>query len=470
MTAQSSILVTGGAGYIGSHAVVELLGAGHEVFVADNFCNSRPSVIDRIETIAGRRPGFAHLDMRDRNGLRKLFAKHSFNAVAKQAIGAGAAYAIVDEELNEPDDRIIYVDDVLKTLQNLAHHHRKQFILSNGKQIPFIAITGSNGKTTSKELVHAVLSAAYKTYTTEGNLNNHIGIPLTILKTKPDAEIAIIEMGANHQKEIEAYCVYTMPTHGVITNCGKAHLEGFGGEEGIRKGKGELYDYLRLHNGAAFVMWDYDYLQEMSKGIATLVTYGTHHADVTGIVKNSTGLLEISITAGADIDSIKTNLVGEYNLPNILLAVTIGKYFNVPDEKIKLALENYIPSNSRSQLIEKDGNKIILDAYNANPTSMKAAIENFVNMEGANKVLMLGGMMELGSESLTEHQALVDLITRYTWKEVVLVGGDFSKINHSFLYFQNSTQAKEWYKNQQYNHTAILIKGSRSTQMEKVLE
>jgi UDP-N-acetylmuramoyl-tripeptide--D-alanyl-D-alanine ligase len=393
------------------------------------------------------------------------------NLFAEEALAKGAAYAVVDEEFESTDERIIHVADVLKTLQDLALHHRRQFMVSAaGKKIPFIAITGSNGKTTSKELIHTVLSAAYKTYTTEGNLNNHIGIPLTILKIKPDAEIAIIEMGANHQKEIEAYCVFTMPTHGIITNCGKAHLEGFGGEEGIRKGKGELYDYLRLHNGAAFVMWDYDYLQKMSKGILQVITYGTKDAGITGLVRDSAGLLEVSITSGADIDSIKTNLVGEYNLPNILLAVAIGKYFNVPDEKIKAALENYIPSNSRSQLIGKDGNKIILDAYNANPTSMKAAIENFVKMEGADKVLMLGGMMELGSDSTKEHQALVDLITKNTWKDVVLVGGDFSKINHSFLYFQNSTQAKEWFKNQHYNHAAILIKGSRSTQMEKVLE
>ena len=393
------------------------------------------------------------------------------NIFAGEALAKGAAYAVVEEAPAIADERIIQVTDVLKTLQDLALHHRRQFIISAaGKQIPFIAITGSNGKTTSKELVHAVLSSAYKTSTTEGNLNNHIGIPLTILKIEPDAEIAIIEMGANHQKEIEAYCAYTMPTHGVITNCGKAHLEGFGGEDGIRKGKGELYDYLRQHNGTAFVMWDYDYLQKMSKGIPQLITYGTQHADVTGFVKNSTGLLEVSITAGVNIDSISTNLVGEYNLPNVLLAVAIGKYFNVPDGKIKKALENYIPSNSRSQLIEKDSNKIILDAYNANPTSMKAAIENFINMEGSDKILMLGGMMELGSESLKEHQALINLIEKHEWKDVVLVGGDFNKVNHTYLYFESSTLAKEWFKNKHYKQSAILVKGSRSTQMEKVLE
>lgn len=393
------------------------------------------------------------------------------NQFAKQALEKGAAYAIVDEAANETDEKIIHVEDVLKTLQALAHHHRRQFILPNAeKQIPFIAVTGSNGKTTSKELIHAVLASTFKTYTTEGNLNNHIGIPLTILKIKEDAEIAIIEMGANHQKEIEAYCIYTMPTHGVITNCGKAHLEGFGGEEGIRKGKGELFDYLRWHNGTAFVMWDYDYLQEMSTGIKEIITYGTHDAAVTGSVKNSSALLEVTISSDVSMHIIQTRLVGEYNLPNVLLAVAIGKYFKVPDEKIKRALENYVPSNSRSQLIEKDSNKIILDAYNANPSSMKAAVENFVKMNGTDKVLILGGMMELGTESVREHQRLIDLIKKHSWNHVVLVGGDFNKTNHAYLNFENSEQAREWFKNQNFSKTNILIKGSRSTQMEKVLE
>jgi len=396
---------------------------------------------------------------------------YNANLFAGQALEGGAEYVIVDEELGQPDDRIIKVADTLITLQDLAGYHRMQFENTNAeKNIPFIAITGSNGKTTSKELVHAVLSTTYKTYTTEGNLNNHIGIPLTLLKIKSDAEIAIIEMGANHQKEIEGYCRYTRPTHGIITNCGKAHLEGFGGIEGIKKGKGELFDYLRANNGTAFVMWDYDYLQEMSAGIPHITTYGTKAASITGVVKSSSGLLEVSITKGANLDSIKTNLVGEYNLPNVLLAVAVGNYFNVPEEKIKMALQNYVPSNSRSQLIKKDSNKIILDAYNANPTSMKAAIENFAKMDGGNKVLLLGGMMELGQESLFEHQQLVDLIKKYSWKDVVLVGGDFKNTAHPFLNFNNSVEAKEWYRQQHYTNTNLLIKGSRSTQMEKVLE
>jgi UDP-N-acetylmuramoyl-tripeptide--D-alanyl-D-alanine ligase len=386
------------------------------------------------------------------------------NLFAQKALDAGAAYAIVDEATGVTDTRIITVTDVLTAMQLLAKYHRQQF------NIPFIAVTGSNGKTTTKELLHEVLSTTYKTYTTEGNLNNHIGIPLTILKIKADAEIALIEMGANHLKEIESYCQFTLPTHGLITNCGKAHLEGFGGEEGVRKGKGELFDYLRANNGTAFIMNDYTYLQEMSKGIATIKTYGTANADITGTVKSSTGFLDVAITKGTTIDTIKTQLVGEYNLPNVLAAVTVGKYFNVVDEKIKAALENYTPSNSRSQLIAKGSNKIILDAYNANPTSMKAAIENFAKMEGSEKVLLLGGMMELGKESLQEHQSIIDLINNYKWKAVVLVAGDYNKIKHPYINFDNSLQAKEWFAQQQFGNTQVLVKGSRSMQMEKVLE
>jgi len=391
------------------------------------------------------------------------------NQFAEQALQAGAAYSITDDYHGPQNNRIIKVPNVLTCLQELAKYHRVQFN-NSPTPIPFIAITGSNGKTTSKELIHAVLSSTYITYTTAGNLNNHIGIPLTILKIKQDAEIAIIEMGANHQLEIAGYCEYCMPTHGIITNCGKAHLEGFGGEEGIRKGKGELFDYLRLHNGSAFVMWDYDYLREMSIGIPHVFTYGTKEAAITGAVKNSSELLTVSIHSGAAIEEIKTNLVGAYNLPNILLAVSLGKYFNVPDDKIKSALEAYTPSNSRSQLLKKDGNKIIMDAYNANPSSMKAAVENFANMKDPEKILMLGGMMELGSESVQEHSAIIELIKKYHWKNVVLVGGDYHKINHPYLNFKDATEAKAWFLQQDLKQVTILIKGSRSMQMEKILE
>lgn len=385
------------------------------------------------------------------------------NLFAKQALEAGAAYAVVDEPIDPSDERFIRVDDVLQTLQQLAKYHREQF------DIPFIAITGSNGKTTTKELVHEVLSSTYTTYTTQGNLNNHIGIPLTILKVEMDAEIAVIEMGANHQKEIESYCRYTLPTHGIITNCGKAHLEGFGGIEGVRKGKGELYDFIREKGGTIFLMNDYDYLLEMSKGINNIITYGTIDADVVGIADRSKEMLKVNMQKGTSINFIKTQLVGEYNLPNVLVAVAVGKHFNVPDEKIKAALESYIPNNSRSQLIEKDGNKIILDAYNANPTSMKAAIENIAKMDG-DKVLMLGGMMEMGDDSLMEHQALIDLINQYQWRDVVLVGGDFNKVDNPYTTFSDSAEAGKWLKEKNFTNATILVKGSRSMQMEKVLE
>lgn len=396
---------------------------------------------------------------------------YNANHFAHQAINIGAAYAIVDEDTGEPDERIIKVNDVLTTLQALALHHREKLSVNkDGKTVPFIAITGSNGKTTSKELLYAVLSTTYKTYATEGNLNNHIGIPLTILKIKDDVEIAIIEMGANHLKEIEGYCKYAMPTHGIITNCGKAHLEGFGGIEGIRKGKGELFDYLKKHDGTVFIMNDYDYLVTMSAGIKTIITYGTVEADVTGHVIESSGLLEAGIKGSQFLQSIKSNLVGEYNLPNILLAIAAGRFFKVTEEKIKSAIENYYPSNSRSQLILKDSNKIILDAYNANPSSMKAAIENFAQMDGNDKILFLGGMKELGPDSLKEHQLLINLVKKFSWKQVILVGSEFDKTTHPYIHLQNSEEARQWFTNKHIKNSTILIKGSRSTKMEKVLE
>lgn len=386
------------------------------------------------------------------------------NAFAEQALAAGAAYAIVDEWDKPANDRIIIVADVLKALQALAKYHREQF------SIPFIGITGSNGKTTTKELVSTVLASHFTTYTTQGNLNNHIGIPLTLLRVKPDAQIAVIEMGANHQKEIEGYCIYAQPTHGIITNAGKAHLEGFGGIEGVRKGKGELYAYIREHGGSIFAYDDYDYLHDMSKGINVITWYGTQKGSVTGNIKKSEPLLEVALTAGVTFSSVQTQLVGDYNLPNVLCAIAVGKHFGVPDEKIKQAIENYAPGNSRSQLIERDGNKIILDAYNANPTSMKAAIENFAKIHASKKILMLGGMMELGQESVQEHIGIVQLIQQYVWDKVVLVGGDFAKIDTPFIYLKDSLEAKAWFKEQQFHDAYILVKGSRSMRMERILE
>jgi UDP-N-acetylmuramoyl-tripeptide--D-alanyl-D-alanine ligase len=399
------------------------------------------------------------------------------NAFALQALEQGAAFAIVDEPVKVSEqlqDRIIYVKDVLSSLQALAKFHREQFT------IPFIAITGSNGKTTTKELVAAVLSSHYKTYTTKGNLNNHIGVPLTLLSIQKDAQFAIIEMGANHLKEIESYCSYTLPTHGLINNCGKAHLEGFGGEQGVRKGKGELYDYLKIHNGTVFINSDLDYLVKMSQGIGTVISYGSQsgqlQAKVYNGVKNektTNDFLTLEITASTNEALINkvitTQLVGTYNLPNVLAAISIGLNFDVPVAKIITAIENYTPTNSRSQLIEWKNNKIILDAYNANPSSMQLAIENFAKIDAAKKILCIGGMRELGKESQAEHQALIEQIKAAHFEKVILVGKEFENCQHSFTYFENSALAKEWLDEQNYTGHFFLIKGSRGIQMEKII-
>jgi UDP-N-acetylmuramoyl-tripeptide--D-alanyl-D-alanine ligase len=357
------------------------------------------------------------------------------------------------------------VDDVLEALQALALFHRKQF------SIPFIAITGSNGKTTTKELVHAVLSTKYITYTTKGNLNNHIGIPLTILSIKKDAEMAVIEMGANHQKEIEGYCKIALPTHGIINNCGKAHLEGFGVIEGIRKGKGELYDYLRNNNGAVFVNSDLDYLVSMSNAIKNIVYYGNLGGQFkTNIIKSEPFLKLEILTELEGVKQIETQLVGAYNKPNIEAAIIVGLNFGISLEKIINAIETYTPDNARSQLVIKGTNKVILDAYNANPSSMKVAIENFMTQESKNKYLFLGAMMELGEFSLDEHSTIVDQLIASGLTNTVLVGGDFGKINHPFLYFENADDAAAWAKENRPENSLILIKGSRSTKMEKIMQ
>jgi UDP-N-acetylmuramoyl-tripeptide--D-alanyl-D-alanine ligase len=385
------------------------------------------------------------------------------NHFAKQALDSGAAYVIADEKLPFADERIIQVADVLETLQQLAKHHRNQF------QIPFIAITGSNGKTTTKELLHEVLSSTFKTYTTQGNLNNHIGVPLTILKIKSDAEMAVIEMGANHLHEIAGYCEYAQPTHGLITNMGKAHIEGFGSVENVKKGKGELFDYLDLHNGTAFVNTDDEGVFAKSGFLKHKIFYGNKGGAIHGSISKNDPFIEVKINGEKPVN-IQTHLVGAYNLPNVLAAVCIGRYFKINDEKIKHAIENYLPSNSRSQLVKRNSNTIILDAYNANPGSMKAAIENFAAMKGDKKILLLGDMKELGDESKKEHAAIVSLIDTYKWQAVVLVGKNFAEIKGNHIHFENSSQAGEWFKKEKIENAQILVKGSRSMQMEKVLE
>jgi UDP-N-acetylmuramoyl-tripeptide--D-alanyl-D-alanine ligase len=387
------------------------------------------------------------------------------NNYAEKAVEAGASYCICDEKSSFINKKIIYVDDVLKTLQELAKHHRMQF------KIPFIAITGSNGKTTTKELCHAVISSTFKCYTTKGNLNNHIGIPLTILSVKQDAEMAIIEMGANHLHEIESYCAYTMPTHGLITNCGKAHLEGFGSEAGVRKGKGELYDYLEKNNGIVFLNTDHSYLIQMSKKIKNIITYGKNAtAEYSGNIITGDPYINIEITNGAK-GLIKTKIAGRYNFDNVMAAVCMGKVFGVSNKNIISAIEDYSPDNSRSQIINKGSNTILLDAYNANPSSMKEAIENFAAMQnnGKSKIIVLGEMKEMGTASEYEHKTIIDTLLKHKWDKVILTGQEFKNLPYHFIHFNTTKETADWFNQQQYQNSLILIKGSRGMAMENIM-
>lgn len=388
------------------------------------------------------------------------------NTFATKAIENGAAYSIIDEQEFKINEQCILVDDVLQTLQQLANYHLHQV---NPKAI--IAITGSNGKTTSKELVHAVLATTFHTHYTKGNLNNHIGIPLTLLEMHTDTEIAVIEMGANHQKEIESYCKYVEPTYGIITNCGKAHLEGFGGIEGIRNGKGELYDYLKQHDGLVFVNGDDEILLDMlqDKNLSNYTSYGkqqTNHIQSEILVDNP--FLKIRF----ENMEIASNLFGSYNYSNIMCAIAVGKYFGVDNSKIKQAIENYQPTNARSQMIQKEGYQLILDAYNANPTSMQHALESFSKSNAKNKVVILGDMFELGEYAAIEHQKISDLATQLKFDTIILVGNEFNKTQTStnILKFPNSIETHDWFKQQDFSGASILLKGSRSMKMEKVLD
>jgi len=388
------------------------------------------------------------------------------NTFAANAIETGAAYSIIDETAYQTNENCILVDDVLTTLQQLANYHLHQV-----KPTAIIAITGSNGKTTTKELVHAVLATTFKTHYTKGNLNNHIGIPLTLLEMALDTKIAVIEMGANHQKEIEAYCTYVEPTHGIITNCGKAHLEGFGGIDGIQKGKGELYDYLKTHNGSVFVNGDDTILLDMlqERQLADFICYGNDASNkYNSIVLIDNPFLKIQF----ENISIESNLFGSYNYSNIMCAVAVGKYFGVENAQIKQAIENYQPTNARSQMIEKNGYQLIMDSYNANPTSMHHALESFAKSFAVNKIVILGDMFELGEYAAQEHQKIADLATNLKFNTIVLVGNEFSKTKtpENILKFTTSAETQNWFKNQEFTNTEILLKGSRSMKMERVIE
>lgn len=386
------------------------------------------------------------------------------NLFAQQALDAGAAYAIIDEPQNLADERMILVTDALETLQALANYHRNQF------SIPILGITGSNGKTTTKELITAVLRTQYRTHATRGNLNNHIGVPLTLLSMPLDTEIAIIEMGANHLHEIEGYCKIALPTHALITNCGKAHLEGFGSEEGVRKGKGELYDFIRLHQGTIYRNADLAYLETMATGIYKQITYGQGNATYIGKIISDDVFLKIAVLTSRLEASISTKLTGDFNFPNVMAAIAIGSSFQIGIDKMKQAIENYSPDNSRSQLIKQGSNTILLDAYNANPSSMQVAIQNFMKTALPNKCVWIGAMKELGAASANEHQALVNFIQQQPWQQVLLVGAEFNEWKGDALWFENSNDAAAYISQHLPEHSSILIKGSRGSRMERLLE
>ncbi|MBI1226421.1 MAG: UDP-N-acetylmuramoyl-tripeptide--D-alanyl-D-alanine ligase [Bacteroidetes bacterium] len=395
------------------------------------------------------------------------------NDYAVQAIQEGAAFAIVDEVVNLPIEKYIQVPDVLKTLQDLANHHRHQF------KIPVLAITGSNGKTTTKELVSAVLSSHYPTHFTKGNLNNHIGVPLTLLAMTAKTEIAIIEMGANHPGEIDFLCRIAEPTHGLITNVGKAHLEGFGSFEGVKQTKSELYRYLAEHNGLVFINMDEPYLTELAIGNRLRLFYKkSNHPDSTTIpfevkLVSELPFLEVGfLNENGEILHAKSQLIGQYNFNNLMTAVAIGKYFKVPGHKIKAAIENYHPSNNRSQLKHIGTNMFILDAYNANPTSMRTAIDSFSKMPAPRKVAILGAMKELGEYSQAEHLAVAEQAKGSGFEQVILVGGEFEEAATATgaILFENTPQLKAWFSAQAFNGTHFLVKGSRSIGLERLVE
>ncbi len=390
------------------------------------------------------------------------------NSFAADALAKGASFAVIDEEEYKKDERFILVEDVLNSLQRLANFHRRQL------RCPVIAITGSNGKTTTKELISRVLARKFQTHSTKGNLNNHIGVPLTILAAPSDCEMLVVEMGANHQKEIETLCAIAMPDFGIINNVGKAHLEGFGGFDGVKKGKGELYEFLSTHHGCAFLNGNNPHLVEMIKqqNVKRRITYGaSENFDCRGKLLSSFPFLKIEWKAGGEEGIISSQMIGEYNFENILAAVCIGNYFGVKSGDIINAIEEYVPDNSRSQIVKRGSNTIILDAYNANPASMEAALKNLSLMEGRHKLVFLGEMAELGNESEVEHKHITELLKSQNLEKIILVGKEYFEFRSALqaIHFLTSSEAADWAKDQKISNATILIKGSRSSKMEIVL-
>lgn len=387
------------------------------------------------------------------------------NAYAAAALEDGAALAIIDNEEFNTVPGCLLVSDVLSSLHELAAYHRKQL------NIPVIGLTGTNGKTTTKELIYKVLSGKYDTHATAGNYNNHIGVPLTILGISELTEIAVIEMGANHIGEIALLCEIASPGYGLITNIGKAHLEGFGGYQGVIRAKTEMFDYLNKVGGTAFVNHDDEFLMSLAGRLKKL-TYGTNPgADLRGQITSSIPFLEILWNRDGGSLQIPSQLYGDYNFENIMAAICVGMFFGVDPEDIVSAISEYIPDNNRSQMIKSKSNVIYMDAYNANPSSMTAAIIHFGKQSGDKKMLILGDMFELGEESAQEHQKVLDII-RKKFHRVMLIGPEFSDIcrDEEFHTFKDTAEAAEWLQKHPVEDASILVKGSRGITLENLLD
>lgn len=388
------------------------------------------------------------------------------NQFVGEALKKGAVRAIADKNDCPPGEGIIRVHDVLHTLQQLATYHRQHC------RFNILAITGSNGKTTTKELCSSVLRQQYRLYATRGNLNNHIGVPLTLLAMPPDTRIGIVEMGANHPGEITFLCNIALPDLGLITNIGKAHLEGFGSIEGVAKAKGELFIYLAERNGTLFVNAGNDLIRGMMPPEKkNMVTYNSRDA-IWAEVMGSGLFLELAIHDGPDIITVKSRLVGKYNAENILAAWAVGKHFGIPAQAIANAIAAYIPDNNRSQYIKTDGNEVIMDAYNANPSSMKAAIENFVAMKRPGSLVILGEMLELGDSSEREHQAVIDGLKKYPDQKVICIGHGFEYPAKSagYPWYPDISSLQSALKDSPVKASIILVKGSRGNKLEKLAE
>lgn len=394
--------------------------------------------------------------------------KFDANTFAAQALREGAAYAVIDNESFRTDDRCILAPDVLTALQDLARHHRTQL------RIPVLGLTGSNGKTTTKELINAVLKQKYKTFATKGNLNNHIGVPLSVLSITAETELAVIEMGANHQKEIEFLCEIAKPSHGLITNIGLAHLDGFGGFEGVKKGKAELFAYLKAHNGFTFVNRNNPHLIEMVEkhGLNNVIYYGTSADDaVSGKLIKTDPFIELSWRDKAGSFQTEVHLTGAYNFENILAAIVIGQFFEVSPEEINAGLSGYQPNNNRSQITKTKTNTVICDFYNANPSSMTAALENINLLNSIHKTVIIGDMFELGDESAVQHQLIIEQAEKLGVDTLIFIGKHFfeAKQQHTGHFFEEPAQALVYLKANPVNDSLVLLKGSRGMALEQLL-